>query len=103
MNLPIIHYTLFDFFSESYIVTNNEIQSNLLVTKNNSVFITDNCIVLNFSYLSNLRNNGYCIDDHYTLNIDAIPEKYKNINKIKIIDIEGNMQDVLTKVVGYKK
>lgn len=102
INLPIIHHKLFDFFSESYVVRNNEIPSKLLTTKNNSIFITDDCIVLNFSFLENLRLEGYLISNHYILNIKAIPEEYRKTNEIKIIDVEGNSKDVLTKVIGYK-
>ncbi len=103
ITLPLIHYTLCDCFSESYDILNNQENDYLISTKNKSIFITEEYIVLNFSYLSNLRDEGYIISDHYTLNISSIPEKYRKKNKIKIIDINGNSQDKLLKVVGYKQ
>ena len=72
------------------------------MTKNKSIFVTDKYIVLNFSYLSNLRNEGYIISSHYLLKMNSIPEKYRNKNKMRIIDVDGNCQDTLLKVIGYK-
>lgn len=102
ISIPVIHYDLFDYFSENYIVSDDYQQKYLLSTKNKSVFITNDYIALNFSFLANLRNEGYIISNHYMLNIKAIPEKYRNKNKIKIIDVNGNSQDKLIKVIGYK-
>lgn len=103
ITLPLIHYTLCDYFSESYDISNNQENDYLISTKNKSIFITEEYIVLNFSYLSKLRDEGYIISDHYTLNISTIPKKYQKKNKIKIIDIDGNSQDKLLKVIGYKQ
>lgn len=100
--LPLIHFSICDYFSENYVISDNDKKDYLLVTKNKSIFITDEYIVLNFSYLSNLRNEGYIISDHYLLNINSIPKEYREKNKIKIIDIDGNSKDVLLKVIGYK-
>lgn len=102
INLPLVHYNLCDYFSENYIVSDNAENDYLLLTKNKSIFVTDKYIVLNFSYLSNLRNEGYIISSHYLLKMNSIPEKYRNKNKMRIIDVDGNCQDTLLKVIGYK-
>lgn len=102
ISIPVVHYELYDFFSENYIVFDDYKENYLLSTKNKSIFITNDYIVLNFSFLADLRDEGYVISNHYLLNIKAIPEKYRNKNKIKIIDVNGNAQDKLIKVIGYK-
>ena len=102
ITLPLVHYNLCDYFSENYNISNNNEKDYLLSTKNKSIFVTEEYIVLNFSYLSNLRNEGYIISNHYLLKIDSIPERYRKKNKLKIIDVDGNSQDTLLKVVGYK-
>lgn len=102
INLPLVHYTLYDYFSDNYIVSDNNKQDYLLATKNKSVFITDKYIVLNFSYLSNLKSEGYIISNHYLLFLESIPEKYKGKCKLRIIDVDGNSNAKLMKVMGYK-
>lgn len=102
ITLPLVHYNLCDYFSENYNISNNNEKDYLLSTKNKSIFVTEEYIVLNFSYLSNLRNEGYIISNHYLLKIDSIPERYRKKNKLKIIDVDGNSQDTLLKVIGYK-
>lgn len=102
ITLPLVHYNLCDYFSENYIVSDNDENDYLLSTKNKSIFVTDEYIVLNFSYLSNLRKEGYIISSHYLLKMNSIPERYRGKNKIKIIDVDGNSQDTLLKVIGYK-
>ena len=59
--------------------------------------------MINFSFLSNLRNKGYIISNHFLTDMTVIPKKYRNKNKIRIIDVDGNSQDTLMKIVGYKK
>jgi uncharacterized protein YciU (UPF0263 family) len=103
ITLPLIHYSLCDYFSEKYIVSDNDKEDYLLATKNKSIFITDKFIVLNFSYLSKLRNEGYIISNHYIIRMTSIPEKYRKKNKMRIIDVDGNSQDTLLKVIGYKQ
>lgn len=101
--LPLLHYNLCDYFSEKYIISNNDKDNYLLATKNKSFFITEEYIVLNFSYLANLRKDGYIISNHYLMDMTCIPEKYRKKSKMRIIDVDGNSQDTLMKVVGYKK
>lgn len=90
ITLPLVHYNLCDYFSENYNISNNNEKDYLLSTKNKSIFVTEEYIVLNFSYLSNLRNEGYIISNHYLLKTDSIPERYRKKNKLKIIDVDGN-------------
>ena len=103
IKLPLVHYSFYDYFSENYVISNDDKENYLLATKNKSFFITDNCIVINFSFLSNLRNKGYIISNHFLTDMTVIPKKYRNKNKIRIIDVDGNSQDTLMKIVGYKK
>lgn len=102
INLPISHYIIYDYFNEEYYINNNSENDTLLSTNNKSIFISNDNIILNFSYLSNLEKEGYIVADHYVLNIQAIPQKFRDKNKIKIIDVDGNSNRVIKKVVGYK-
>ena len=103
MVLPLMHYTLCDYFSEKYDISNNNEEEYLLATRNKSVFIADDCIVFNSTYLSYLRENGYIVSNHFLINIKAIPKKYRLKNVIKIIDVDGNSHYKVIKVIGYKE
>lgn len=102
MNAPISHYVLYDFFDEEYCISNNNDNNILLSTKDKSIFITSDRIILNFNYLSNLEREGYIINSHYTVNVKAIPKKYRIGKKIKTIDLDGKNNRAIIKVMGYK-
>lgn len=103
ISVPLVHYDIFDYFSEKYIISNNNEDGHLLSTENKTIFINDDYLIINFSFLANLREKDYIISNHFILNVKAVPKEYRSKNKIKIIDIDGNSQDVLLKVLGYKE
>ena len=98
---PLRHKVYVDFFDESYVVRNDKEEDVLLSSKNKSVFITKDTLVINFSYLYSFEEN-VIMDRFVRIDLSSLPEEYRNINKVKFVDVEGEGKVIPMKLYGLK-
>lgn len=102
MEIPLKHKVYVDYIDEEYVVKNNEEEEELLSTRNKSIFITGDTLVINFEYLVKLAKDTV-IDDNFILNTGMLPQKYRNISKVKFIDASGEGTIIPMKMYGIKR
>lgn len=100
--IPLRHTVYVDYINEEYTVKNNEEQEILLSTKNKSVFITGDTLVINFEYLASVTEHSI-LDNSCLINLNILPEVRKGIKKIKFIDAGGEGKFIPMKLYGIRK
>ncbi len=102
--IQINHQIFVDYFSEEYIVKNNDKNSFLFATKNKSIFITNNTVVINKSFFANLLKEDVILNSKFILSVYGIPENIqKEITTFRLIDVEGTLKEMaITRIFGIK-
>ena len=75
----------------------------MIVSKNNSIFITNKKFVIDLSYIGRLKNENTIFKNSIIINVDEIPEEYRNTKNIKFINMDGKEDIKVYKIIGYKK
>lgn len=102
LTIPLRHKVFIDFFDESYIVRNDKEEDILLSSKDKSVFITKDTLIINFSYLYSFEET-VIIDKVVQIDVSSLPSEYRNINKVKFIDVRGEGKVIPMKLYGIKR
>ncbi len=100
--LPIKHCVFVDYFNESYAVKNDGVESILILTQRKSLILTNGKLIINWNYIREIAEEGTILDLSFMLNIDAIPEKYRDFSIIGQIQPNGDIKFGITKVIGYR-
>lgn len=101
--MPLKHCEFIDYFNESYLVENNAIKSILISSQEKSLILTEGKLFINWAYFLNMAGEGVILNDFFTVNIEAIPEKYRNFSQIGQIQPNGEVKCVVARVVGISK
>lgn len=104
--IPIEHIIFCDYLSKKFEIEDHNKRNDeniLIVSKNNSIFITNKKFVIDLSYIGRLKNENTIFKNSIIINVDEIPEEYRNTKNIKFINMDGKEDIKVYKVVGYKK
>ncbi len=93
---------MWTFFDENYVIKNNDEESTMFATKEKSIFVANNQIVINLSYFGNMYKEDVVLNSQFFINIEAIPKQYrKNLSGFRLIDVDGTGSGMaITKIYG---
>lgn len=98
--IPLQHVVFVDYLDETYSVVNNGSESTLVTSKNKSVFVADDALVVDFGYLGRISVDTI-LSPNMIIVTENIPSKYKNaIKELKIIDVSGEHRYSPTSIYG---
>ena len=102
LTIPLRHKVFVDYFDERYVIKNNQQEDMLLSSREKSIFITNDTMAINFSYFYSFDEN-IVLDNHFLINLSSLPAEYRDIHKVKFMDVKGEGKIIPMKMYGLKE
>ena len=102
LTMPLRYKVFVDFFNENYIIKNNKQEDILLSSQDKSIFITKDTMAINFSYFYAF-DESIILDNRFRINLASLPVEYRNIPKVKFMDVKGEGKIIPMKMYGLKE